>query len=73
MSLVAMKHVEGTAARARDGLDGRVADRRPGSGQAPSIAIPPLISWAIRRTASKSPGEAAGKPASITSTFRRAS
>ena len=28
----------------------------------------PLVSCAIRRTASKSPGEAAGKPASITST-----
>src|SRR5689334_20680286 len=31
------------------------------------------VSWAIRRTASKSPGEAAGKPASMTSTLRRAS
>ena len=31
------------------------------------------VSWAIRRTASKSPGEAAGKPASMTSTLSRAS
>ena len=31
------------------------------------------VSWAIRRTASKSPGEAAGKPASMTSTLRRTS
>src|SRR6186997_3272914 len=31
------------------------------------------VSSAIRRTASKSPGEAAGKPASMTSTLRRAS
>ena len=38
-----------------------------------ATAIPPFVSWAIRRTASKSPGEAAGKPASITSTLSRAS
>ena len=38
-----------------------------------ATAIPPLVSCAIRRTASKSPGEAAGKPASITSTRSRAS
>ncbi len=33
----------------------------------------PFASRAIRRTASKSPGEAAGKPASMTSTFSRTS
>src|SRR6478736_1482998 len=38
-----------------------------------ATAIPPLVSWAIWWTASKSPCEAAGKPASITSTFSRAS
>ena len=34
---------------------------------------PPFVSRAIRWTASKSPGEAAGKPASMTSTLSRAS
>ena len=34
---------------------------------------PPFVSLAMRWTASKSPGEAAGKPASITSTLRRTS
>ena len=38
-----------------------------------ATAIPPFVSWAIRRTASKSPGDAAGNPASMTSTLRRAS
>ena len=38
-----------------------------------ATAIPPLVSRAIRRTASKSPGDAAGKPASMTSTLRRTS
>src|SRR5436190_106211 len=38
-----------------------------------ATAIPPRVSWAIRRTASKSPGEAAGNPASMTSTLSRAS
>ena len=38
-----------------------------------ATAIPPRVSWAIRLTASKSPGEADGKPASMTSTFRRTS
>src|SRR5262245_32150986 len=38
-----------------------------------ATAMPPFVSRAIRWTASKSPGEAAGKPASITSTLRRIS
>ena len=38
-----------------------------------ATAIPPRVSSAIRLTASKSPGEADGKPASITSTLSRAS
>src|SRR4051794_19509105 len=41
--------------------------------RASPVMIGPSTSRAIVRTASKSPGEAAGKPASITSTPRRAS
>ena len=66
------EHVEVRPLGDPDRLDGplRVAvlaarERRHGD--------PPRVSWAIRWTASKSPGEAAGKPASMTSTLSRTS
>src|SRR5512137_702316 len=45
----------------------------PSRQRASAATATPFVSFAIRWTASQSPGEAAGKPASITSTLRRTS
>ena len=56
-----------------DRLDGAAAGRRPGSGPGPRPRSRPSSRGRSGWTASKSPGEAAGKPASMTSTRSRAS
>jgi hypothetical protein len=71
MSLVAMK-------RWRCGFSAGMRASMPRWGSpsrqraSPATAMP-FVSVAMRCTASKSPGDAAGKPASMTSTLRRAS